>query len=162
MALPEDFAAQCLYDPRAWFIHDLLSVDREARSVTALVDTTRLGDLVDAQIELPGHPKHLPGAVCVQLTGTLASLLAAYVLDMPRSEGWVGFGTHIHQAAFPSMGKIGPAVHAEATVISRRIFRGTTFLRYRYHFTQDERVVYRAEHSAAWLQAPADVEPDLT
>ena len=159
MPLPDDFAAQCLYTDAAWFVHDVVELDREARSVLAIIDTTRLGPLVDAQVELPGHPKHLPGAVCVQVTGTLGALLSAYVLDMPRTEGWVGFGTHIHEARFPSLGEIGPPVEARATALSVRTLRGTRFVRYAFHFTQEGRDVYRAEHTAAWLQAaPEGVE----
>lgn len=152
MPLPDDFADQCLYSESAWFVHDVLELDVERREVLALVDTTRLGPLVEAQIPVPGHPKHLPGAVCIQLTGTLGSLLAAYVLDMPPAEGWVGFGTHIHEARFPSLGEIGPPVHARATVLKARTVRGTCFVRYRFEFSQEEREVYRSEQTAAWFR----------
>jgi len=155
MPLPDDFAQECLYSESAWFLHDLLEIDVPGRSVTGLVDTTRLGPLVDAQVELPGHPKHLPGAVCVQLTGTLGAVLSSYVLQMRRSDGWVGFGTHIHHAKFPSIGTIGPPVQAQATVKSLRVLRQTTFVRYAFRFTQEDRDVYLAEHSAAWFHKHA-------
>ncbi|MEN0067200.1 MAG: hypothetical protein AAGA48_34025 [Myxococcota bacterium] len=152
MALPPDFAEQSLYGPEAWFIHDVLTLDREAQRVVAFVDTTQLGPLVDAQHAVPGHPKHVPGAVCVQLTGTLATLLSAYVLDMRRTDGWVGFGTHIHEARFPTLGEIGPPVEAACTAKKVRSFRGTTFVRYAYHYTQEGRDLYVAEHTGAWFR----------
>ena len=152
MPLPSDFASQCLYAEEAWFVHDLLQIDRDARSVVALVDTTRLGPLVDAQIALPGHPKHVPGAVCVQLTGTLGCIMGVYVLDMPPAEGWVGFGTHIHEAKFPGLGEIGPPMEARATVLSLRTLKGTSFVRYAFEFTQNEQVVYRSQQTAAWFR----------
>lgn len=152
MPIPEDFHAQCLYAPEAWFIHDLVRLDPDERVVIAHVDTTRLGALVDAQKAVPGHPKHLPGAICVQLTATLGCLLAAYTLGMPPTEGWVGFGTAIHEARFPSIGEIGPPVLARADVVSVRTFRATRIVRYRFEYTQGERVVYRAEHTAAWFR----------
>lgn len=153
--IPEDFAQQTLYAPEAWFLHDIAELDVEKRVVVGVVDTTRLGALVDAQRAVPGHPKHLPGAVCVQLTGTLGSLLSAYTLGMPPSEGWVGFGTHIHDARFPALGVIGPPVRARAEVLSVRTFRGTRMVRYRFEFTQGEAVVYRSEQTAAWF-LPSD------
>ncbi len=152
MALPDDFDAQMLYEPDAWFVHDILELDHEGRSVVGWVDTTRLGRLAEAQRVGPGHPKHFPGAVCVQLTGTLAMILSAYVLGMPRTEGWVGFGTHVHHAKFPSLGEIGPPVEAACTVLSLRTLRATTFARYAYRYTQEGREIYVSEQSAAWLQ----------
>ncbi|MEO0605150.1 MAG: hypothetical protein AAF211_27215, partial [Myxococcota bacterium] len=117
-----------------------------------LVDTTRLGPIVEAQRVFPGHPPHVPGAVVVQLTATLANLLSAYVLEMPRTEGWVGFGTHIHEARFPSIGQIGPAMQVTCTAVRVRSFRGTTFVRYAYHYVQEGRDVYVAEHTGAWFK----------
>lgn len=155
MPLPDDFAAECLYRSDAWFAHDLVRLEDDPAEVEVEVDTTRLGPLVDAQVEVPGHPRHVPGAVCIQLTGTLGSLLATYVLGMRRSEGWVGYGTHIHDAKFSGMGRIGPPVRARATVLGTRTVRGTTFVRYRFLFTQGEREIYRSEQSAAWFRPDA-------
>ncbi len=153
MPIPDDFHEECLYSKEAWFISDVLEMDRENLRLVCEVDTTNLGPIVDAQRTFPGHDKHLPGAVAVQLTGTLAGILAAYCMDMRPSQGWVGFGTHIHHAKFPTMGIIGPPVQAAVDVLKRRHFRGTTFVRYRYEYTQEDRTVYLAEHSAAWFQS---------
>ncbi|MBX2799714.1 MAG: hypothetical protein KTR31_18695 [Myxococcales bacterium] len=158
MPLPEDFAEQCFYDERAWFVHDLIELDADNRTLHALIDTTRLGTLVEAQVDFDGHPKHLPGAVCLQATGTLGVLMSAYALDMRRTDGWSGFGTHVHDARFPTLGEIGPPVHARAAVLSLRTFQGTRFVRFRFEFTQDERIVYRSEQTAAWRRSAVGPE----
>lgn len=153
MSMPPDFAAESLYAPEAWFIHDLLEVDRGAGRLVGRCDTTRLGALVDAQIERPKHPKHVPGAIAIQITGTLALLHAVYVLDMRPTQGWAGFGTHIHEAKFQRMGAIGPAMDCAIEQLSRREIRGTVFTRYRFTYEQEGQVVYRSEQTAAWVRA---------
>ncbi len=152
MALPDDFATECLYAPDAWFIHDLLEVDAAAGRVVGRCDTTRLGALVAAQVERPRHPKHVPGAVAIQITGTLALLHAIYVMDMRPTSGWAGFGTHIHSAKFASMGRIGPPMDCTLEALSVRKIRQTVFVRYRYTYTQEGQVVYQSEQTAAWVR----------
>ena len=109
MPLPEDFADLALYDERAWFLTDA-RFEPENERVVATCDTTRLGTMVDAQRVVPGHPKHFPGAVAIQITGTLGQLYATYILGLKITDGWVGFGTHIHDARFRGLGIIGPPV----------------------------------------------------
>ncbi len=150
MPIPDDFAALCLYAPEAWFIHDVLELNHDEERVVALIDTTRLGFLVDSQRAFQGHPKHLPGAICVQVTGTLGALMANYVHGMRMDDGWAGFGTHIHHARFPNIGVIGPAVHAECRVLKKRTLRGTTFVRYGFEYRQGDKVVYESEQTAGW------------
>lgn len=152
MPIPPDFADECLYGPDAWFVHDLVEVDAEDRRVVGRLDTTRIGWLVDQQREVGGHERHLPGAVCVQMTGTLANLLAVYALDMRTSAGWFGYGTHVHHAKFPTLGLIGPPVLAECRALTVRDIRRTRFVRYAFRYTQDEREVYLSEQTAAWLR----------
>jgi hypothetical protein len=133
-------------------VHDLLHLDAEEGLVRARVDTTRLGPLVDAQQETPGHPKHVPGAVMVQITGTLGNLHAVYVLGLRPSEGWVGFGTHIRNARFPSMGVIGPPVDVELRATRVRRVRGRHFVEYAFRYEQEGREIYLAEHAAIWFK----------
>ncbi len=156
MPLPDDFAAESLYGPEAWFIHDLVEVDVDGRRIVGSLDTTRIGWLVDQHQEIAGHERHLPGAVAVQMTGTLAQLLAIYVLGMRTTEGWFGYGSHVHQAKFPSLGRVGPPVLAECKVLRMRDLRGTRFIRYAYRYTQEGREVYVSEQSAAWLRREAE------
>lgn len=148
MPIPEDFAAESLYAPEAWFVHDVLELD--ADRVVALVDTTRLGPLVQAQRPWPGHARHFPGAVAIQVTGTLGQLHAIYGMGLRASEGWVGFGTHIHRARFPGMGEIGPPVQAALQATRKRQLRGTWFVDYDFRYTQEGRLIYESTQTAAW------------
>lgn len=152
MPLPEDYAAQALYRPEAWFVHDLVELDRAEQRLVGLIDTTRLGPLVDAQIERPGHPKHFPGAVAIQATGTLGQLHAIYVLDLRASEGWSGFGTHILDASFRKLGRIGPPVLASCRATRVRNVRGTIFVDYAFDFTQEGGSIYQSTQRAAWVK----------
>lgn len=151
MAIPDDFSEECLYGPEAWCLHDVLEIDVEGQRVVGWLDTTRLELLVANQRAVPGHPKHLPGAVAIQMTGTLGQLHAVYVLGLRATEGWVGFGTHIEKAKFGSLGEIGPPVIATLQCTRRRQFRGTWFTNYHFVFTQEERLLYESNQTAAWF-----------
>jgi hypothetical protein len=155
MPLPDDFATESLYTPDQWFVHDLVSFDVEAHRLVTSTDTSRLGPLVDAQRPLPGHPKHVPGAVVIQITGTIGVLHAAYGLGLRPSKGWVGFGTAIRQARFRRLGTIGAPIIATAECTRHRHLRGTWHLEYRFHFAQDGETLYESEQSAAWSRAGA-------
>lgn len=151
MSLPPDFADECLYRQDQWYLTELLELDAAAGVVRGRVDTTRLGPAVTAQVATPGHPKHVPGAVMVQLTGTLGNLHAVYVLGLKVSQGWSGFGTHIRFAKFPSLGRIGPPMDVRLTVVRHRLFRGQHFCTYGFLYEQEGREVYVAEQSAIWF-----------
>ena len=139
-----------MYAKEAWFVHDLLTVTPEL--ITATTDTTKLGPMVDAQRPWPGHPKHLPGAVAIQITGTLGILHAVYGLNKRSTEGWVGFGTHIHTATFKGMGIIGPPVNLRGEITRVRPIRSTLFIDYTFSFTQEDRLLYVSKQTAAWQQ----------
>lgn len=151
MPLPEDFERLALYDESAWFLTDA-RFEPEHQRIVGTCDTTKLGPLVDAQRVVPGHPKHFPGAVAIQLTGTLGQLYATYVLGLKVDEGWVGFGTHIHDARFRGLGRIGPPVTATATLVSEREVWGTLFTRFRFLFEQEGTTIFRSEQTAAWVK----------
>lgn len=150
MPLPDDFAAESLYTPARWYLDELIEVDVEGGVVLARMDTTALTDEIAAQRDLPGHPKHVPGAVMIQVTATLGNLHAVYALDMRPSQGWVGFGTHIRDARFPSIGIIGPPVLCRAHATRVRTVRGTRFIEYDFVYTQEDRTMYRSNQIAAW------------
>ena len=150
----EDFEREALYDPSAWFVHEVLGIDREAHRITALVDTTRLGPFVEAQRPHAGHERHVPGAIAIQVTGTLGNLHAVYVMGLRPTEGWVGYGTHVRDARFRRMGTIGPPVIAVAECYRRRQLRGVWFLDYRFRFEQENEPVYESEQTAIWRRSP--------
>lgn len=152
--IPPDFEAEALYAPDAWFVHEVLEIDAEGHRVVGLIDTTRLGVLVEAQRELPGHRKHLPGAVAIQVTGTLGNLHAVYVLGLRPSQGWVGYGTHVRDARFRRMGHIGPPIVAALHATRARQLRGTWFVDYAFRFEQEGELVYESRQTAAWGRHP--------
>jgi hypothetical protein len=151
--LPPDFADECLYAPDQWYVHELLAVEDER--VLARVDTTRLGALVEAQRPIPGHTRHVPGAVMVQITGTLGNLHAVYAMGCRPSQGWVGFGTHVRAARFPSLGVIGPPVEAELRIRRLRRIRERRFVEYAFRYEQEGRLIYESEQAAIWFRGDA-------
>lgn len=154
-ALYADFQHEALYTSDAWFIHELLEVNKEEHRVVGRLDTTKIGHLVQAQRVLSGHVKHLPAAIAVQMTGTLGQLYAVYVMGLRATEGWAGYGTHIHSAKFATMGTIGEPVEAAVTATRRRNFRGTWFVDFEFRFEQGGKAVYLSKQSAAWRQLPS-------
>lgn len=158
MPIPQDFAAESLYAPEAWFVHDVLDIDAEAQRVLVSIDTERLGPLVEAQRQRPGHPRHFPGAIAIQVTGTLGQLHAIYVLGLRPSEGWAGFGTSIKRARFPNIGHIGPAVTAQCTATRVRHVRGIYHVTYDFLFKQGDAPIYESTQTSAWFRESSDVE----
>lgn len=154
--IPHDFEAEALYAPEAWFVHDVLEIDVDGGRVVGLIDTTRLGALVDAQRTHPGHHKHLPGAVAIQVTGTLGNLHAVYALGLRPSQGWVGYGTHVREARFRRMGAVGPPVVAELRATRARNLRGTWFVDYAFRFDQEGELVFESRQIAAWGRFSGD------
>ena len=151
MPLPPDFSEECLYAPGAWYLDDLVELDPEAGVVVASLDTTRIGALVDAQNPWPGHEKHLPGAVAVQMTGTLGNLHAVYCLGLRPSQGWVGYGVTITKARFHKLAIIGPPVVARCEATRVRKMRGQVFVSYSFAFSQQGEPVYESSQMATWF-----------
>lgn len=151
MPLPDDYINECLYGPEGWFVTDAAFFPEEKR-IVGYVDTTRLGPLVEAQVVKANHPKHVPAGLSVHITGILGSLYAVYVLGLRSSEGWVGFGTHIHHVRFPKVGQIGPVMACHLECLSDRTMMGTRFTKFRFRYEQDGEVVYESEQTAAWIR----------
>lgn len=152
MPMPPDFEAESMYTRDAWFLHDVETIDVEGGRVVATLDTTKLDAQVATQVPWPGHEDHVPGAVMVQITATLGSLHATYVLGLRATEGWYGFGTHIKSAKFPSIARIGPPVTCTAHAVRVRSVRGTTFVEYDFLYEQEGRAVYQSRQMAAWMR----------
>jgi hypothetical protein len=150
MPLPDDFGEQSLYTSDHWYVHDLLELDAASGRVVALTDTTRLGPMVEGQKPWPGQPKHVPGTVMIQITGTLGNLHAVYVLGLRMTDGWVGFGVGIDEARFRGVGRIGPPLRVMAEADRVRRMKERFFVRYRFEFQQEDSVIYESTQSAVW------------
>lgn len=156
MAIPEQFRAESLYAPDQWYLHDLL--EHDAEHVVALCDTSTLArsPIVLAQQPWPGQPKHVPGIIMLQITGTLGNLHAVLGLGLRMSEGWVGFGTNILEARFRGLGELGPALRCELEVEDLRRLEGSLFVTYAFRFSQNDRNIYKSRQRAAWRRTTGD------
>jgi hypothetical protein len=150
--IPEAFASESLYTPDQWFVHDV--VEQSEDHLVGICDTQQIAEhpLVVAQRPWPGQPKHVPGAIMVQITGTLGNLHAVLALGLRMTEGWVGFGTNILEAKFRGIGEIGPAMRCELKVEELRELRGTKFVTYAFRYEQDGRLIYTSRQRASWLR----------
>ena len=151
MSLLDEFEAESLYAREQWYIHELVEVDAEG--VVGVCATERLAEspLVRAQKAWPAQPRHVPGMVMIQITGTLGNLHAVFGLGLRMSEGWVGFGTNIHEARFKGMARIGPPLRCALSVERSRKVRGALFVTYAFRYEQEGKLIYRSKQTASWL-----------
>jgi len=159
--IPEAFAAESLYTPDQWYVHDVLELGEGRVVGVCETESLRAHPLVLAQRSWPNQPKHVPGAVMVQITGTLGNIHAVCVLGLRMSEGWVGFGTHIHEARFRGLGQLGPALRCELSVERVRRLAGSIFVTYAFDLSQDGRPIYRSRQSASWSRPTMPASDDL-
>jgi hypothetical protein len=155
VAIPELFYAESLYAPEQWYVHDLLEVDAER--LVAVCDTEALAasPIVAAQRPWPNQPKHVPGMIMVQITGTLGNLHAVFGLGLRMSAGWIGFGTNILDAKFRGLGRIGPPLRCQLEAEELRRIEGALFVTYRLRLEQDGKAIYTGRQRAVWRAQPA-------
>jgi hypothetical protein len=145
------FVEDCPYAPDGLLIEDIVRVDRDTSTLTARMATRPDLPLTRDQKAHPErHPHHVSGALMVHATGILGFAHAYFVLDLRHADGWIGYGTHIHQARFRRMGKIGPPLELTCTATSVRRIHGSILVRYRFAFEQDGERVYDGDQSALW------------
>jgi hypothetical protein len=153
MPLDPAFLDDCFYGPDAVFIDEILEVDREKGRVRARMPTPDTLPITREQRGDPRlHPRHVAAALMVHVTGIVGYAHAYYVLDLRPVDGWIGFGTHIHNARFRALCSLGPPVIIECQQIQVRRMLGNVFTRYRFAFTQGDEIVYDSEQSAVWRQ----------
>jgi len=143
------FVADCPYGPGGLLIDDIVRIDREASVVVATLPTHAELPLTREQRNHPErHPQHIAGGLMVHLTGMVGFAHAYFVLDLRHADGWIGYGTHIHEARFKRMGRIGPPMELACTASSVRRFRGAIVARYMFRFEQEGELVYAGEQTA--------------
>jgi hypothetical protein len=151
MALDPEFVADCFYGPDAVLFDEILHVDRERGLVRARMPTPATLPITRDQRGDPRlHPPHVAGALLVHATGILGYAHAYYVLDLRHKDGWVGFGTHIHNARFRALCAVEVPIVAECQALQIRRLSGNLFARYRFEFRQADGLVYESEQSAVW------------
>jgi hypothetical protein len=149
--LDPEFVADCPYLPEAIFFDEVLEVDRDAGRLVARMPTHEKLPLTELQRAHPvRHPRHVSGGLLVHVTGMLGFAHAFYLLGLRHTEGWIGYGTHIHRARWGRLARIGPPLRLEVRGIQVRRIRGSLYVRYAFHFTQEGETVYESEQGAVW------------
>lgn len=154
MPLPPEFIADCPYGPEGLLIDDIVSIDRDASSLTASMPTRSDFPLTREQRVSARHPHHVSGALMIHATGMVGFAHAYFILELRHADGWIGYGTHIHQARFRRMGKIGSPMLLTCKATSVRKIKSTIVARYDLRFEQDGDLVYHGDQTAMFSQLP--------
>jgi 3-hydroxymyristoyl/3-hydroxydecanoyl-(acyl carrier protein) dehydratase len=153
MKFPQEFIDELLYDPEVLILDELLEVDPEQSLVRATLKVTPDLPLTAQQRVSANHPRHLAGGLILHATGSLGFVHAYYVLGLRTSEGWSGYGTHIHRAVF--RGLIEPGDRVEAACRATRVRLGSErhVVRYAFDFRRDGKRVYEGDQTAMWFKS---------
>jgi hypothetical protein len=163
MALDPAFIADCPYGPDALLIDDIVEIDRSASRLVARMPTRDDLPLTRDQRAHPlRHPRHVSGGLMVHATGMLAFAHAYHLDGMRHADGWIGYGTHIHDGRFRKLASIGEPMLLACTALQSRRIRGTIFARYAFRFTQAGELIYESEQSAAWTCVTAGADAAAT
>jgi len=151
MPLAPEFVADCPYGPDGLLIDDIVSLDHETSTLVATMPTRVDFPLTRDQRAHPErHPHHVSGALMIHATGILGFAHAYFLLELRHADGWIGYGTHIHDARFRRMGRIGPPMTLACTATGMRKIKGSIFGRYKFRFEQEGELVYEGDQSALW------------
>ena len=155
----DEFLADLPYDPRVFFLDRLLAVDREASVVRCRMPTDRPLPLTDDQrAHDVHHPRHVAGGLMVHVTGMMGFVHAYYVLGLRHREGWIGYGTHIHDAVFRKLVVPGSPLEVSCRTVRQRLGRERHMIRYAFAFEHEGKLAYQSEQTAVWMRtdkAPA-------
>jgi hypothetical protein len=149
MPLDPAFVADCPYGPTGLLLDEITLVDRTTSTLHATMPTHPDLPLTRDQRAHPVfHPHHVSGALMVHATGILGFAHAYYVLDLRHADGWIGYGTHIHEAKFKKLGEIGPPMQLQCVATSIRRIQKAIVGRYRFRFEQNGALIYEGDQTA--------------
>lgn len=153
MAVDPAFLADCPYGPGGVLIDEILAVDAAQNLVRARMPTVGDLPLTREQRNHPErHPRHVSGGLMVHMTGMMGFLHAYYLLHLRHADGWIGYGTRIHDARFKSLATAPAPLDLECRATQVRKIAGNLFVRYALRFTQGETLVYQGDQSAIWTR----------
>jgi 3-hydroxymyristoyl/3-hydroxydecanoyl-(acyl carrier protein) dehydratase len=155
----DQFLADLPYDPEVLLFDELLEVDREASRVRCRMPTLETLPFTRSQRAHPvRHPRHVAGAVMIHATGMLGFIHAYYVLGLRHGEGWVGYGTNIHDAKFRKLVPPGTPIEATCTALKVRSGKSRHVTRYEFRFEHEGELCYEGEQTAIWMNVNGSVE----
>jgi hypothetical protein len=155
--LDPDFIGDCPYSPDAILFDEILELDREAGRLVARMPTHDRLPLTELQrVDSAKHPRHVAGGLMVHVTGMLGFAHAYLLLGLRFAEGWIGFGTHIHEARYGKLATIGPPLVLECRATRVRRIRGSLYVKYAFRFEQEDAVVYESRQGAVWRRVGSE------
>jgi len=153
--LMQRFVDTFLYTADAFFVDAVTRVDRETRSLGAILDTTRPLPFAGCQRASEIHPAHVSAAELLMATGGLGCLHAFLFHGCRWDEGWAGFGNRIHRADFRRLATLGPPIELESTETRTRVGARRIVIRYAFRFRQSGELVYTGDQSAMFVKGRA-------
>ena len=158
----EAFLADCPYDPEVLFVDRIEEIDAARSMVRCRMPTDRPLPLTSSQRVHPvRHPRHVAGAIMLHATGMIGFVHAYYLLGLRHSDGWIGYGTHLHKGVFRKL--VEPGTPIDATCIATKLRIGTSrhLVRYSFEFRHEGQVCYEGDQSAVWMRV-GEAGPSLT
>lgn len=161
MDLPAPFSPEFLadmpYDPSVLFFDRLEEIDREKSRVVCRMPTDQPMPFTDDQrVHSVKHPKHINGALMIQLTGNLGFIHAFHLENLRHQDGWIGFGTHIRNAVFRKLVGPGEPMICSCTLLKARRGKSRCFTWYKFEFRHEGQIAYESEQSAMWLKTTGE------
>jgi len=161
MEFPQPFSAEFLadlpYEPAVLFLDRLEDLDVAASRVVCRMPTVQPMPFTDNQrAHAVKHPKHISGALMIQLTANLGFVHAYHLEGMRHSDGWIGFGTHIRNAVFRKLVTPGEPMICSCTQIKVRRGKSRVFSIYKYEFRHEGQLAYESEQAAMWLKVEGE------
>lgn len=157
-AFSQEFLDDVFYDPAVLFFDRIVEIDREASRVVCSMSTVQPMPFTDHQRVHPvKHPKHVGGAVMIQLTGNLGFIHAYHLEGLRHAEGWTGFGTHIKSAVFRKLVRPGEApLVCACTQTKVRRGKGRIFSIYKFEFRHEGDLAFESEQAAMWMKVEGE------
>ncbi|MEO8705373.1 MAG: hypothetical protein ABI867_35345 [Kofleriaceae bacterium] len=153
MPLPPEFVADCPYGPGGILLDDITRIDRETSTIVATMPTHPDMPITREQRAHPErHPAHVSGGLIIHVTGILGFAHAYFLHDIRHADGWIGYGTHIHDARFKKLGRIGPPITMQCMQTMKRMIKGAIIGRYKFRFEQDGGLIYEGDQSALFTR----------